>query len=180
MLATRVAWCYGSSWGDHAMRKSDLRSNHVSFDNALARYRDLIERVIATQPVIPTAQEKRDIAESILLRLCAHWEYFVDEQLVDCVNRDFSKLSIYFGVSIPEHPSWNLCHALIIGAGYTDFRSFGDLKRYSKKLLPDGSNPFAAVTPAHAKKIDEAYRIRNYLSHYSATGKKSLKAMYRD
>lgn len=161
------------------MRKSDLLKNHEPFEAALARYRGFIERVIAAEQVISTTQEKRDVAESVLLRLCAQWEKFVDEHLVDCVNRDASRLSRHFEVTIPEHPSWDLCHALIVGAGYTDFRSFGDLKGYAKKLLPDESNPFLVVRPQYTKKIDEVFRIRNYLSHYSASARKSLMQMYR-
>ncbi len=161
------------------MRKSDLLKNHAPFDAALARYRGFITRTIAMDQSTTTAQEKRDVAESVLLRLCAHWEKFVDEHLVDCVNRDPSLLSKLFAVTIPEHPSWDLCHALIIGTGYTDFRNFGDLKGYTKKLLPNESNPFLNVTLAHARKVDELFRIRNYLSHYSASAKKSLMQMYR-
>lgn len=161
------------------MRKSDLKKNHSAFDAALARYRVFMDKIINAQSVISTAEEKRDIGESVLLRLCAYWERFVDEHLVDCVNRDHTKLSAYFAVSIPDNPSWNLCHALIIGESYTDFRSFGDLKGLSKKILPDVSNPFLAVTKAHANKIDEVYKIRNYLSHYSAASQRALMGVYR-
>lgn len=93
---------------------------------------------------------------------------------------DHSKLSEYFAVSLPSNPSWNLCHALIIGDSYTDFRSFGDLKGYSKRILPEGSNPFLQVSAAHTTKIDEVYKIRNYLSHYSAASGRSLKRVYED
>jgi len=121
------------------VRKSELKKNHTPFDDAVVRYRTFMEKIIGAQRVISTAQEKRDVAESVLLRLCAHWESFVDEHIVDCVNCDPSGLSEHFGVNIPRHPSWELCHALIIGDGYTDFRSFADLKGKSKKLLPDES-----------------------------------------
>jgi hypothetical protein len=161
------------------MRKSDLRKNHVSFDAALARYRGFMEKILGAQRVISTAEEKRDIAESVLLRLCAYWEYFIDEHLVDCVNCDHSKLSEHFSVSIPDNPSWDLCHALIIGAAYKDFRSFGDLKGYSKKILPESSNPFLQVTKTHAERIDEVYKIRNYLSHYSKSSRNALHEMYK-
>lgn len=161
------------------MRKSDLKKNHGPLDEAIARYRAFMDKIINAQTVISTAVEKRDIAESVLLRLCACWERFIDEHLVDCANRDHSQLSKYFSVPIPENPSWHLCHALIIGASYNDFRSFGDLKGFSKKLLPNDSNPFLQVTPAHAHKIDEVYKIRNYLSHYSAASSRSLMHIYK-
>lgn len=161
------------------MRKSDLKKNHGPLDGAIERYRVFMDKIINAQRVISTAAEKRDIAESVLLRLCACWERFIDEHLVDCVNRDHTKLSQHFAVTIPGNPSWDLCHALIIGSSYKDFRSFGDLKGYSKKILPDQSNPFLQVSTAHTKKIDEVYAIRNYLSHYSAASRRTLMNVYK-
>lgn len=162
------------------MRKSDLKKNHKSLDDAIARYRAFVDKIINAQRVISTAEEKRDIAESVLLRLCACWERFIDEHLVDCVNRDHTKLGQHFAVTIPDNPSWDLCHALIIGASYRDFRSLGDLKGYSKKILPDDSNPFLQISRAHARKIDEVYTIRNYLSHYSAASRRALMNVYKN
>ena len=162
------------------MRKADLLANHRPLDEALARYRGFLERILEAQRVIRTAQEKRDVAESVLLRLCANWESFVDEHLVDSVNRDHTKLNDFLGVTVPENPSKDLCHALLFGDSYRDFASFGALKGFSKKVLPDSSNPFLAVTPARAVRIDEVYKIRNYLAHYSSRSKRALMRMYRD
>ena len=161
------------------MRKSDLKKNHGPLDDAIARYRAFLSRVLDSQGITTTAMERRDLAESVMLRLCAHWEQFIDEHLVDCVNRDHTKLSEYFAVTIPDHPSWDLCHALVIGTAYKDFKSFGDLKGYTRRILPDASNPFLEVTKAHSEAVDEAYKIRNYLSHYSKAGKKALMAVYK-
>lgn len=161
------------------MRKADLHKNHKPFDDALGRYRSFLERVVAAQRVIRTKTEKQDVAESVLLRLCAHWERFVDEHLVDCVNVDHSKLTDFLGVKIPRHPSRNVCQAVLYGGGYRDFKGFGDLKGFSKKVLPDPSNPFLAVTQAHADKIDEVLTIRNYLAHYSAVAERSLERVYK-
>lgn len=160
------------------VRKSDLKKNHRTFDAALLRYRTFTEKIVNAQRVVSTAAEKRDVAESVLLRLCANWERFIDEHLVDCVNCNHTKLSKYYSVAIPANPSWDLCHALIIGNEYTDFRSFGDLKSYAKKILPEDSNPFLQISKSHTKKIDEVYKIRNYLSHYSAASRRALMKVY--
>lgn len=161
------------------MRKSDLKKNHEPFDAAVARYRGFVTKIIGAERVVSTTAEKRDVAESVLLRLCAHWEQFLDEHLVDCVNRDHTRLSKYFSVTIPDNPDRDLCHALIIGASYTDFQSFGDLKGFSKKILPNASNPFLQIKPGHTEKIDEVYKIRNYLSHYSGASRRALMYVYR-
>ena len=160
------------------MKKADLEHNHDSFDEAVARYRGFMERVVEAQRVIRTKTEKQDVAESVLLRLCAHWERFVDEHLVDCVNCDHSSLNEFLGVSIPRHPSRNVCQAVLFGGSYKDFKSFGDLKGFSKKVLPDESNPFLAVGASHATKLDEVFKIRNYLAHYSAAARRALDRMY--
>jgi hypothetical protein len=60
-----------------------------------------------------------------------------------------------------------------------DFPSFGALKGFSKKILPDASNPFLKITQGHTERIDEVYKIRNYLSHYSTAGRRSLMQMYK-
>lgn len=162
------------------MRKADLAQNHEPFDEAIERYRSFIRKIIDAQRVVANAAEKRDVAESVLLRLCAHWESFVDEHLVDCVNCDHSKLSEFFGVTIPDNPSKGLCQALLFGGSYRDFKSFGDLKGFSKKILPEDSNPFLQITAAQANRIDEAYKIRNYLSHYSDAARRSLLRLYQE
>lgn len=160
------------------MKKADLEHNHDPFDEAVARYRGFMERIVEAERVIHLKTEKQDIAESVLLRLCANWERFVDEHLVDCVNCDHSKLNEFLGVSIPRHPSRNVCQAVLFGGGYKDFKTFGDLKGFTKKVLPDESNPFLEIAAGHATKIDEVFKIRNYLAHYSAQARRTLDRLY--
>lgn len=162
------------------MRKSDLKARHEKFDDALTRYRDFSCKIIDAQRVISSASEKRDLAESVILRLVANWENFVDEHLVACVNRDHSKMKDFLGVSIPSHPDMNLCRALIFGDGYRDFQSSGALIGFSKKLLPDNSNPFLAISKSHKTKIDDLYVLRNYLAHYSTRSYRTLWNMYKN
>jgi hypothetical protein len=161
------------------MRKADLKKNHIALDTAIARYRTFMEKIVGAQRVVASAQEKRDLAESIVLRLCANWESFVDNHLVDCINRDWSKLSEFFGVTVPNHPSAGLCWALLFGDSYRDFRSYGDLKGFSKKILVENSNPFLAVTTKQSARIDEVYKMRNYLSHLSGKSRRALNEMYK-
>ncbi len=162
------------------MRKSDLAVNHRVLDDAIIRYRSFMEKIIAAQRVINTVSEKRDIAESVLLRLLANWEAFVDEQLVDSINIDTSKLSDFLGISIPANLSKNMCEAILFSGGYRDFPSYGSLKGFSKKILPDSSNPFIHVHSSRTSAIDEMYKIRNYLAHYSSAAWRGLMRMYRD
>jgi hypothetical protein len=161
------------------MRKADLIARHEGFKNDVGWYRDFLCRVISAQRVLSAVEDKREVAEMIVLRLCAHWEYYLDELLVAAINRDHSQLSEYFGVTIPAHPSKELCQALLFGDGYKDFPSFGALKGFSKKILPEVSNPFLSISPGNWRRIDEVYAIRNYLSHYSAKARRTLFGMYK-
>jgi hypothetical protein len=161
------------------LRKANLKKNHEALDEAIDRYYVFLRKIIDAQRVVSTAAEKRDMAESALLRMCAYWESFVEEHLVDCINVDHAKLKEYFHVTIPSNPSKDLCQALILGPGYKDFRSMADMRKFSKAILQDASNPFMKISKAHAKGIDEVYRIRNYLAHYSSAARRSLHAMYR-
>jgi len=160
------------------MRKANLEHNHLRFDEAIGRYRGFMERIAEAKRVVQSKTEKQDVAESVLLRLCAHWERFVDEHLVDCVNCDHSKLNEFLGLAIPRHPSRNVCEAILFGGSYRDFRSFGDLKGFTKRVLPDDSNPFLVITPAQGSKIDEVFKMRNYLAHYSSAARRALDRMY--
>ena len=160
------------------MRKADLMQNHRRLDENIERYREFLQRVIKAKSVIKTSQDKRDIAESVLLRLCANWERFLEEHLIDCVNVNPSGLDKFLGVSVPAHPSKDLCAALIFSDKYRSFASFNELKGFSKKLIPDDSNPFLEVTRHQIKYINEVYKIRNYLSHYSSKSRRLLQEMY--
>lgn len=161
------------------MKKSDLRARHTIFDSSITRYRSFSEKILYAQRVIGTAEEKRDLAESVVLRVVANWEKFVDDHLVACVNRDHSQLNQFLGVTVPKHPDVDLCRALIFGDRYRNFGNVGDLVGFSKQLLPSKSNPFLAISNSHRTKIDDVYKIRNYLAHYSARSSRDLWKMYK-
>jgi len=161
------------------MNKSDLKARHSGFEEAVERYKSFTDKVLSAKKVIRTKQEKRDLAESVILRLVANWEGFVDEHLVACVNRDHRRLHEFLGVTIPPNPNMNLCRALLFGGGYRDFPSTGDLIGFSKKVLPDESNPFPEISKSNRNKIDDLYKVRNYLAHYSARSSRALWQMYK-
>ena len=60
-----------------------------------------------------------------------------------------------------------------------DFKSTADLTGFSKKVLPIRSNPFLAVANRNRRAIDHAFKIRNYLAHYSAVSRRALDRMYK-
>ena len=160
------------------MRKADLRKNHNSFDGAIRRYEDFSRRLLNAQRVV-RKQDKKEITEATLLKLCALWESFVDHELLDCLNINSTKLSKYLGVKLPRNLNRKLCQAILFREGYLDFKNVGSLKSFAKKILPPDANPFRLIDKATASKIDEIFVVRNYLSHRSFAAKRSLTSMYR-
>jgi hypothetical protein len=158
------------------MRKADLKHNHRSSDSPVARYRGFTERIVGAQRVVRTATEKQDIAEIGLVAPLRPTGRGVSTNIWwTASTATHSQLNEYLGVTIPRNPSRKVCHAVLFGGTYKDF---GDLKGFSKKVLPDSSNPFLVVKQSHADKIDEVFKIRNYLAHYSAAARRALDRMY--
>jgi hypothetical protein len=143
-------------------------------------YIDFLARTLEAQRVIRTKVDKTEILESSIIRICALWEAFVEDELIDCLNLDSSKFSEYLKLDLPKHLSRSLCEAILIGSRYLDFKSVGDIKGFANKVLPDDVNPFRLIkTNPTAKRIDEVYVMRNYLSHYSSKAKRALRQMYK-
>ena len=161
------------------MRKADLAKNHEDFEGDMAWYINFLIRTLRAEGVIGTREDKIEIVESSIIRICALWEAFVEGELIDCLNLDSTKLSEDLKLDLPKHLSRSLCEAILIGRGYLDFKSVGDIKGFASKILPDDVNPFRLIKTPTAKKIDELCVMRNYLSHYSSKAKRALRQMYK-
>ena len=163
------------------MRKADLVKNHDKFEEDMDWYIDFIIRMLRAKQVV-NYDDKLEILESLVIRLCAIWEAFIEGEMIDCLNIDCcSKYREELQLEIPEHPNKDLCEAILVGPGYLDFKSVDDIKTFAKKALPDDVNPFKKVRAnPTAKRINELYVMRNYLSHYSGKSRRTLHKMYRD
>ena len=161
------------------MRKADLGKNHKDFEDDMDWHIEFLTRTLGAKHIIRTKADKVEVVESSVIRICALWEAFVEEELIDCLNIDSTRFSEYLGLGLPKNLSRNLCEAILIGHRYLDFKSVGDIKGLAKKLLPDHANPFQLIKSSTAKRIDEAYLMRNYLSHYSSKSKRALRQMYK-
>lgn len=83
-------------------------------------------------------------------------------------------------LKLPKHLTKDLCEAILVGPGYLDFKSVSDIKNFAKKVLPKDVNPFRLIRAnPTAKRIDELYVMRNYLSHYSGKSRRALYRMYQ-
>lgn len=70
--------------------------------------------------------------------------------------------------------------AMLLGLGYLDFRSIGKIKKIGHDVLVDAHNPFKRIPQSAGIKIDEFYKIRNYVAHYSSLSKRSLMKIYKE
>jgi len=161
------------------MRKADLEKNHDWFEEDMAWLTYYLGRMITARRVV-RATDKIEIVESSIIRICALWEAFVEEELIDCLNLDCSKFSEQLKLDLPKHLNRSLCEAILIGHRYLDFKSVDDIKSLARKFLADDVNPFRLIKAPTAKKIDEVYTIRNYLSHYGGHARRRLQRMYNE
>src|SRR2546426_9029478 len=71
----RVSTCKSKIGVTDDPRCVNLISRKTMFHSMplVERYRAFMDKIIKAEAVVSTAAEKRDVAESVLLRLCAHW-----------------------------------------------------------------------------------------------------------
>jgi len=159
------------------MNKADLRNNHRQFERHVERSEDFATRLLAAERVV-RLEDKQRIAEATILRLSSYWEWFIDQELLDCININSRRLAQYLEVK-HKHLNIEMCRAILFRGGYLDFRSVQAAKRFAKDILPDEVNPFRLIEPSTASKVDELFTIKNYLVHRSFAAKRALKKMYR-
>ena len=162
------------------MRKADIAKNHDDFEQDMDWYIDFLDRMLRAKRVVQY-DDKLEILESLVVRICAIWEAFVEEEMIDCLNIDCNQCKEELQLRLPKHMTKDLCEAILVGSGYLNFRHVDDIKKLAKQMLPDGVNPFKLIRAnPTAKRINEFYTMRNYLSHYSGKSRRVLQKMYED
>ena len=162
------------------MRKAAFEVTIDRFLHFMDLYIDLLNKTVAEESPFSTKLEKIEILEAFVFKLCSIWEVLVEDLLIDCLNRDSRSYAAHMGLRLPRHIPRPQCKAMIVGLGYLDFRSVSDIKGKAKNILVDEFNPFAAIKKHDSDKIDEFFRIRNYLAHYSNVAQRALAKMYKN
>lgn len=156
--------------------KSGLATIFDNFVDRIDWYLKLLER--SCKPLY--IDEKCEIYESFVLKICATWETFVNDLFVLCLKHDTSEYSRFLGVKLPKRPSAELCAVLISGYRYSNFQALVD---NAQKILTRDFNPFSKEALRNApprKRIDEFFSIRNYVAHRSRAAKRKLRKIYQD
>jgi hypothetical protein len=124
-------------------------------------------------------EEKSILLEALLLRSCALWESFVENEVVLLVELDQSKLNVDVGLSQSTKLNLKLIRALLFSDMFKNYYNIEQSKGYFKKILLNQYNLFNEITSEQRRKTNFVYKMRNYLSHYSVFSKKRLFAGYK-
>ena len=161
------------------MRKGSLSLTFDNFVGWLKWYDEFLEKVYHSQRVVKTSHEKIEIFEAFVPRIDAIWHLFVEDLLIDCLNRNTSQYAKHTGTTLPKHLPRQQCKVMVTGLGYFDFKSVGDIKKTARSILTTGYNPFKKIPKDAAKMIDQFFKIRNYVVHYSYASRRALLNMYK-
>lgn len=160
------------------MKKSSFETSFAYFYEYMQSDINLLIKIQEAKTVVKSREEKQSVFEAFVHSICSSWDILVEQLLIDCFNKDTSKFTQEYGYKLGKHITRDTCEAILIGVGYLDFKSVGDLKGHSKRILIPKYNPFAEIPKSNEKKIDEFYAIRNYLAHYSDAARRALLKVY--
>jgi hypothetical protein len=138
-----------------------------------------INKILSAKKVVATQAEKEEMLEAFVLRVASSWEVFTQDLLTDCLHADTSAYAKHMGITVRRRLSWGVCAAMITGLEHFDYKSVAQLRGVGRKILVPACNPFHAIPKAAARRIDEFFTIRNYLSHYSDRARRALMDSYR-
>jgi hypothetical protein len=156
----------------------------VTFNRFVSRtnaYVELLNKIYDAKRVVARKEQKRELYEALALKIHCSWEVFVENLLIDCLNKDSTQYAASAGIKgIKKHMPRNLCKLLLVGRQYLNFRDMTDIKRQAKRILVPSCNPFRNIPASAVKRMDEFYIIRNYIAHRSLVARLSLEKMYKN
>jgi len=161
------------------MKKSSFQISLECFLDNMIEDNDFLVKIKGARNIVKSLDEKREVFEAYVFKICANWEILAESLIIDCLNKDTTRYREFTGFGIPKHCSRETCKALILGTGYLDCKSVADLKQKAKNMLVPQYNPFKKIPPKMSDTIDDFFRLRNYLAHYSESAKRSLEKMYQ-
>lgn len=162
------------------MRKSSFKKSHQEFEKWLDLYEAYMEELAQiTAAKFAKRPIKTEIIEALVLRVAVRWERVVEEDIITSLNRDSSAYAAALGLRLRKHLSRDECIAMLIGTRYLDFKSVSDIKSFGTRYLTIKYNPFSGITTAAQNRIDQFFKIRNLLAHYSSFAFRSYRRMMK-
>ncbi|HHT9125615.1 MAG TPA: hypothetical protein ACFYD6_07325 [Candidatus Brocadiia bacterium] len=163
------------------MQKQSIINNHKKFENnieEILQYGAEIILDLSSKGRIPE-KEKGLLLESLILRVCALWEKFLEEELILAVKLDCSMLKEKMNLPKRINLDNSVIRAILFSDNYRDFHELDKVNGLFKKYTVEQYNPFVKKISSKQKdSIQFVYKIRNYLSHYSGFAKRVLSKEY--
>lgn len=165
------------------MSKKTLLKNHLNFENKIhdiIKYGlDIINDELLHKSRKMTKNEKQIFLEALLLRSCALWENFLEDEVVYLIILEPETFKKYLGLTPKTRLNIKLVRAILYADKYQDYHGLEQWQGYFNKILDKSYNPFQKIPKERIQKIIFTYKIRNYLSHYSDFSKKKLFDAYK-
>jgi len=162
--------------------KKTILGNHEQFESKIEdiiKYGlELINDRLPGKMDKKSKEEKSMLLEALLLRSCAVWESFVENEIVLLVSLEPANLNKEMG--LPEHSkqSVKLVRALLFCGRYRDYWNMEQSKSTFRRVITDKYNLFSKIKTEQINKLNFIYKMRNYLSHYSGFSRKELLKAY--
>ena len=163
------------------MRFKSILRNHEQFESAVEDIIRYAQEIIADLPYknAMSAKEKHILLEALILKICALWEKFIEQELIFVICLNTKKLLQVMGLDEKMKLNPQLVRAIIFSDTFRPFHDIDNLIYFSKKMVEQKYNPFIRITPSQKRNILFTYKIRNYLSHYSGYSKRVLFSAYK-
>jgi hypothetical protein len=150
----------------------------VLFHNHVLRHNRILLKIGENNQY--SNEELNHIQEAILIKQVSAWEQFIFNIIPYCISQNTSQLSNHLGIELPSQISEGNALAIINGVNYTSIYSTSELMEITTDLISSDFNPFQQFLPPMLRYIDEAYLLRNYISHKSHISKNKVKAFYEE
>jgi len=158
----------------------DIIKNHSFFEENVEDILQYSQEVIINIPKRKILKrEKFLILESLILRVCALWEKFLEKEIILLVNLNPQKIIEEMELNKDSKLDLKLIRAILFSDIYRDFNDLNRSKTFFNKYIIDNLNPFNKISKSYMKKINFVYKLRNYLSHYSEFSKRKLFNSYK-
>jgi len=163
------------------MRFKSILKNHEQFESAVEEIIQYAQEIIADLPYknAMSAKEKHILLEALILKICALWEKFIEQEIIFVIYLNTKKLLQVMGLDEKTKLNPELVRAVIFSDTYRSFQDIDDLIYFSKKAVEQRYNPFTRIGASQTRNILFTYKIRNYLSHYSRYSKRALFSAYK-
>lgn len=158
------------------MNKKNIIKRHKIFNRGID---DLINYGLNIIKENKEKKEKELLIESLLLKACALWEGFIQDEIINLIALDSANFKEEFEIDKKINLNEQLIRAILFSNHYRDFHDIEKNKSFFIKVISNKCNGFNNITNEQLKKISTVYIIRNYLAHRSVFSKKKLMNIYK-